>query len=130
MPEQARYGISPRMRGLFVVRPRVKSLGYFEDSDERERIRDLLASRGIPTYWAKTYRSVRGMLFVCINEQFDDALAVLKNPNHEVAQPVDVAEFERRAKTEGLSSILRGAVAMLSFLLCIIGLLLAINFLL
>jgi hypothetical protein len=107
----------------------MKSLGYFEDAEERERIRDLLASRGIPTYWTRTYRSVRGMLFVCINEQFDDAMAVLKNPDHEVAQPVDVAEFERRTKSDGLGTILHGTVATLGFLLCIIGVLLAIHFL-
>jgi hypothetical protein len=107
----------------------MKSLGCFEDPDERERVRDLLASRGIPTYWIRTYRSVHGMLFVCINEQFDDALALLKNPNHEVVQPVDVAEFDRRAKTEGLGAILSGTVAVLGFLLCIIGVVLAVHFL-
>jgi hypothetical protein len=56
-------------------------------------------------------------------------MAVLKNPDHEVAQPVDVAEFERRTKSDGLGTILHGTLATLGFLLCIIGVLLAIHFL-
>ena len=79
------------------VRPRVKSLGEFGRTDECEQIRDLLASRGIPTYLSTGFKASRGALFVCINEQYEDALAVLKNPEHVVANPVDVSEFEREA---------------------------------
>jgi len=106
----------------------MKSLGSFGNSAECAEIRDLLASRGIPTYLAMGYRASRGALFVCINEQFEDALAVLKNPEHEVAQPVDVAEFEREARTGGLGTILKGSVALLVFLLVIVGVLLAAHF--
>lgn len=67
------------------------------------------------------------MLFVCINEQLEDALAVLKDPNHEVANPVDVAEFERRAETDGLGTILRGSAAILGVLICIVGVLLVLH---
>jgi len=106
----------------------MKSLGNFSNSAECAEIRDLLASRGIPTYLATGYRASRGALFVCINEQFEDALAVLKNPEHEVAQPVDVAEFERDARTDGLGTILTGGIALLGFLLAVVGALLAIHF--
>jgi len=106
----------------------MKSLGSFGNSAECAEIRDLLASRGIPTFLATGYRARRGTLFVCINEQFDDALAVLKNPEHEVAQPVDVAEFEQAARTQGLGTILASGVAFLMFLLAIVGVLLAVHF--
>ena len=106
----------------------MKSLGFFNDSSECEQIRDLLASRGIPTFLATSYRARRGALFVCIDAQFDDALAVLKNPEHEVAQPVDVEEFQRAAQTQGLGTILMGSIAFLLFLLVIVGVLLGAHF--
>jgi hypothetical protein len=106
----------------------MKSLGSFGNTPECDQIRDMLASRGIPRYLATGYRARRGTLFVCINEQFDDALAVLKNPEHEVAQPVDIAEFERAAQTDGLGTILMGSVALLLFLLLIVGAVFAVHY--
>jgi hypothetical protein len=34
-------------------------------------------------------------LWVCLDEQYRDALALLKNPEHQVTQPVDVEAFHR-----------------------------------
>jgi hypothetical protein len=106
----------------------VKSLGWFSsNSPECAQIRELLASRGIPTFFSTRFRA-RGVLFICLNEQFDDALALLKNPEHEVARPVDIEEFQRAARTQGLGTILVGSVAILLFLLAIVGVLLAVHF--
>lgn len=104
----------------------MKSLWFLGNSTECEQIQNLLASRGIPTYRSLS-RSSPGVLFVCINEQFEDALAVLKNPEHEVAQPVDVEEFQRKTQTEGLGTVLWSSVALLVFLLCVVGVMWAVH---
>jgi len=107
----------------------MKSLGVFGRTTEVEQIRELLTSRGIPTYQLGGFKAgARGPLFVCINEQYEDALAVLKNPEHVVANPVDVAQFWHTAQTQGLGTVLKGSIAMLMFLLAIVGLLVAIHF--
>jgi hypothetical protein len=106
----------------------VKSLGIFGNSAECSEVRELLASRGIPSYWAVGFRLYRGPLFVCINDQYEDALAVLKNPGHIVSQPVNVEEFERATQTQGLSTVLMGGIALLSLLSAMVGVLLALHF--
>ncbi|HEV7490234.1 MAG TPA: hypothetical protein VGO25_05475 [Rhodanobacteraceae bacterium] len=52
-------------------------------------------------------------MFVCINEQYDDAIALLANENHEVRDPVDVDQFEMAERTSGLQLELKYALLVL-----------------
>jgi hypothetical protein len=107
----------------------MKALGYIHDPNECARVRDLLAAHGIPTYREAIGRNpYRGVLFVCINQQFEDAVAVLKNPNHVVAEPVDVEEFNRAAQTQGLGAILWSGLAILAVLVLVVGALAAFHY--
>ncbi|MCX7112107.1 MAG: hypothetical protein NTX45_18680 [Proteobacteria bacterium] len=62
----------------------------------------LLDAKGIPSFigsessgpalgfiYANKYT-----LWVCLDLQYDDAKAVLKNPDHEVKEPVDIIDFQ------------------------------------
>jgi hypothetical protein len=66
-------------------------------------------------------------LFVCIDEQYDDALALLEDPTHTVAHPVDIKEFKQAQQTQGFGTLLSGAGAILLALLILAGILLAIG---
>lgn len=90
-------------------------------------MRRLLASRGIPTYWNPGFGGALAPLFVCIDEQYDDAVALLEDPQHVVAHPVDVAEFQQAERTQGFGPMLIGGSAMLLLLLAVIGVLLAMH---
>ena len=83
----------------------MRRLAYVSSADEQARITELLESRGIPIYFQSTLRGglFRGMpqgaVFVCINSQYDDAVALLADENHEVRNPVDVDAFKTAAGT-------------------------------
>lgn len=111
----------PVMRGPHGITPRMKSLGEFHSSTECSQIRGLLNSCGIPTYWNPAYGGASAPLFVCIDEQYDDALALLKDPEHVVAHPVDIEEFKQAEQSQGLGSLFVGAGAILLALLGIVG---------
>lgn len=86
----------------------MRYLARFHDRDELARIRALLRAKGVPT-WATTVESRRlgwqGTLHVCVDEQLDDALRLLRDPAHVPAHPVDAEAFER-ALAEGDASAL------------------------
>jgi hypothetical protein len=75
----------------------MRLLTYVHDADLASEIILRLHHKGIPTLVKGT--GVRGLfreaIFVCLNVQFDDARALLDNPDHEVAEPVDVDAFKR-----------------------------------
>jgi len=92
----------------------MRFLGRINEFAERQRIRDLLESRGIPVFeqqgrWTPAGRA----LFVCINEQYDDAVALLANADHEVRDPVDIEQFEKAERTTGLQQTLNYALLAL-----------------
>lgn len=62
-------------------------------TEELERLRALLEDHGIPIYVTDSVRAGRGSVFVCLDSQFEDAVALLRDPHHRVSQPVDVAQF-------------------------------------
>ena len=91
----------------------MRSLPHIESSAERERVAELLESHGIPVFLGRSGRNVRtAPMFVCIDAQYDDAIALLANPDHEVAEPIDVEAF-KRAEAAALPSVLRGAALVL-----------------
>ena len=61
-----------------------------------------LDAKGIPSFIAnESSGPALGFLYankytlwVCLDSHYDDALAVLKNPDHEVKEPVDMIDFQ------------------------------------
>ena len=86
-------------------------LARFHDRDELARVHTLLRSKGVPT-WAETVEGRRlgwqGTLHVCIDAQRDDALHLLRDPDHAPAHPVDAEAFEHAmAQGDGSASLVR-----------------------
>ncbi|HKP66230.1 MAG TPA: hypothetical protein VJX31_06360 [Casimicrobiaceae bacterium] len=84
----------------------MRRLAYVYSADEQARITELLEGNGIPIYCQAGTRAVPfiggrsySTIFVCINSQYDDAVALLANENHEVRNPVDVEAFKTAAET-------------------------------
>ena len=98
-------------------------LTYASGAADATRILSLMHERGIPT-WTESTRlpgtqnPMELAVFVCIDDQFDDARALLVDPDHVVRDPVDVAEFEARAANVDLMPMLSwgAAVAAVLFL--------------
>jgi hypothetical protein len=73
------------------------------DSAELAGAKTLLESSGIPVFISGTesFRLrpllvlYRKGLWICLDEQLQDAMVLLKNPNHRVAKPVDVEAFHQ-----------------------------------
>ena len=107
----------------------MRVLGYFQTGEELLRVTELLESRGIPVWKSsRFYRSFNWCLFVCINDQLEDAVALLKNENHEVRQPVDVSAFKREAQISGSPEILEGALIVLLGLVLLASALAALRY--
>ena len=80
----------------------MKIVFHSTDKTEVYSAKLLLAGKGIPTFiggensgpalgfvYADKYT-----LWACLESQYDDAIAVLKDPDHEVKEPVDQIEFQ------------------------------------
>ncbi len=74
----------------------MKHLRRFEDEESSTVALYLLRDNGIPTH---TTSSVKGSyqldVHVILDHQYDDAVRLLEDPTHEVANPVDMNEFDR-----------------------------------
>jgi hypothetical protein len=103
----------------------MRLIALINDPDARGRVRTLLEDNGIPVFQQQGSRDPRGAqaTFVCIDSQYDDAIALLANPNHEVREPVDVQEFHRHADTSGSPQLLRAVLLVLLGVVLICGLL-------
>jgi hypothetical protein len=92
------------------VRHRMQILTHAYSFEERQRIEWLLGERGIPTYsvmagagrWM-TQSANQWVVYVCIDSQLPDALAVLKDPDHGVTDPVDVTAFNEALRSADTS---------------------------
>jgi hypothetical protein len=80
----------------------------FESTSEAElaAARLCLKERGIPVFIssARTYHTFTGGkrgLWVCLEQHFEDAQAVLRDPSHRVARPIDVDDFYRALEEVG-----------------------------
>ncbi|TNJ35790.1 hypothetical protein [Arenimonas terrae] len=94
----------------------MKLLGVYSSAEESSAICGLLRKKGIPTYGeisAPSWRLNRIPIYVCLDSQYEDALAVLANPNHLVANPVDVAEYDSVAERQEHHTLLRWSVVAL-----------------
>ena len=95
------------------------------NTEELEGTQALLESRGIPVFVSGTESyTVRPLLgapkkglWVCIDDQYDDALALLKDENHRVAIQVDPVEFHRelqQMQSEPVTMLLGSGEAFLN----------------
>lgn len=86
---------------------------------QRPEIVALLESRGIPVFvgaGSKLRYPTRGAIYVCLDAQYDDAVALLGDENHDVAEPVDVEAFWKKAPGT-LPTILNWALAALALVI-------------
>jgi hypothetical protein len=75
----------------------MRLLDVYSSTERAQEVTGMLRAKGIPTYGgisAPRWRLVRIPVYVCLDSQFADAQALLADPDHVVADPVDVAEFE------------------------------------
>lgn len=109
----------------------MRLLAYVASRSEQARLVGLLQSRGIPVLGDEMpgiRYSMQTALFVCIDEQYDDALALLTNPEHTVSAPVDVDAFwKASARTQ--PELLRWSLVTLAVLVGVCILVVAIRFL-
>ncbi|MDR0183414.1 hypothetical protein [Lysobacter arvi] len=87
----------------------------FHDGDELNRVRELLSSKGIPTFAPRVEGRKMGAqwaLFACINEQADDVRKLLHDPAHDPAFKVDAKAFERMLEHPDISLLTRWATAV------------------
>ena len=74
-----------------------------EDENEYATAWDRLIESGIPVFEPSKYSNVPGfkvgprhrVLAIWLDHQYEDAIALLRNPSHAVKNPVDVDEFAR-----------------------------------
>jgi hypothetical protein len=84
----------------------MKALIEVHDPAEFQRITELLRSKGIPTIGKRTgIRLYRQMIFVCINDQFEDARILLDFPASAPKIRVNPDAFHRRASGNNLDLI-------------------------
>src|SRR5687767_10553186 len=78
----------------------MKLVAYFHDPKLLSECESRLRGAGIPTLvrsLAPRWGTEKAALFVYIDSQYPDAVELLRNPKHNVAHGVNVAEFDRRA---------------------------------
>jgi hypothetical protein len=94
----------------------MKFLTSVYDRNRAGEILGVLRDKGIPAFtkvagspWVAPYQIA---IFVCIDAQYEDASAVLRNPEHLVKMPVDVAEFEELAKKQDVMPLIKWGVIL------------------
>src|SRR4051812_23292862 len=100
----------------------MRLLAYFQSYQERDGMAMRLESRGIPVFHDNGGVGIRNpariALFVCINAQYDDAVALMRDENHDVREPVDVEAFKTAAGTTS-PSLVKGVLLALVIVVAI-----------
>ena len=104
-----------------------------EDEDEFSRAWNLLQRKGIPvceqssrfdSLGLDTPRTQGRVLCIWLDEQYEDAKQLLRNPSHVVGDPVDLGEFARiqkKAKKQRQRSTNRSTEKLLNWLFALIA---------
>ena len=102
----------------------MRVLAHVHDYDELNRLVTLMHDKGIPTYvrTLSTRGVERWILFVCLNSQARDAQIILRDPDHQPSQPVDVNTFERAAYSRGWNQMIKWGLLVLAFVVTAFGL--------
>jgi len=84
----------------------MKLLGIFSSSAEADRVCGMLEEKGIPVFRERPEprSGLQDSVFVCLDAQFDDAQEILRDPSHEPAQPIDIAQFRKDVESDGMKS--------------------------
>lgn len=90
------------------------------DREDLEDLRSLLERKGIPVRLDES--GVDTCLYVHLANQFQDARALLRNAEHEVRHPVDVAEFHATLANVGVTGLVRPALHALATVLTLLAL--------
>jgi hypothetical protein len=88
----------------------MRYIARFHDAQELARVRGLWRSKGIPTHQAQVEHRRIGEqwgLYVCIPEQVEDALRLIRDPDHEPALSVDAAAFEQALQGQDQALLVR-----------------------
>ena len=87
----------------------MKLIGHVHDQNAYQETVGLLHSRGIPTFtkhsgapvmWPTAFRVA---LYVALDKHYEDALALLSNPDHKVEEPVDVEKYKLQSQSQIIS---------------------------
>lgn len=109
----------------------MKLIRETKDKNELDRIRGLLESRGIPVHVGEENQHhlgghampfLRYRLHVVLDSQYGDALKLLEDEDHEVADPVDIKAFrdyEEQIRPEVMNRMLgwMGVIVLILLLL-------------
>src|SRR5689334_23384663 len=93
----------------------MRFLGNYSDPDERARVSRLLESHGIPIYrqGGLTFGEEPRAIFVCVDEQYDDAIALLSDQHHNVRRRLDIKAYAKARRTDFLALELKYALLIL-----------------
>jgi len=112
--DHAVRGGSRLTQALGILISTMKRLTNVYDRNELAALRSRLRSRGVPTYVGFRRFTVDAFaLFVCVDAQYEDALALIRDPHHVVARPVDPQLWEQAVGRASLVSVLKGALLAL-----------------
>ena len=99
----------------------MKFIGHVNGKESYQQVAGMLRNRGIPVFakysgapanWPTPYRAA---LYVVLDKHYEDAIALLSNPTHQVREPVDVQEYDEFiAAQETSPQILKWAVILLA----------------
>jgi hypothetical protein len=108
----------------------MKFIGHVHGKESYHQVVSRLRDRGIPTFskysgapsnWPTPHRAA---LYVVLDKHYEDALALLSDPTHQVREPVDVREYDTFISAQETSPlILKWAL----ILVAIVALLLAVT---
>lgn len=110
----------------------MKLLRETKDKNELDRIRTLLESRGVPVHVGEENQHhlgghvmpfLRYRLHVVLDFQYDDALKLLEDENHEVAEPVDLEAF-REYQQQAQPDVMNRMIGWLTVSVLIVSVLL------
>jgi len=108
----------------------VKLLAVLDDEDEALSLVGLLEDNGIPIF-QKTRSgklTYQAHIWVCLDSQFDDAVALKRNPDHEVREPVDVKSYYEQSRTYGLDLLARYSLIVLAAVAALISAIVYVNY--
>lgn len=117
----------------------MKQLIQSENKAEIDGVRILLESKGIPVFignedsarnmgWLLSAREY--VLWVLVEKQYEDAVSLLKDPEHEVRMSVDMEEYRKSSswmREQNMQKIFNWLIFLLATLLGLVFFLATIN---
>ena len=102
---------APPLTSALCLQINMKLVYKSNDPNEANDITMLLENNGIPSELFENDLRNRGThipdgqeVHIYVNTQYNDALELIKNPNHEVKQPIDISKFNKTLESEEVKS--------------------------